>query len=86
MKDKFMNWLVWLIFGGLAGWLATVITGTDAGFGIVGNIIIGIIGAWIGGWLARAVFKAPGVTGFDIRSFIVAILGSVVLLWVVSLF
>lgn len=80
-----MNWLVWLIFGGLAGWIATILTGTNARFGIIGNIIIGIIGAWLGGWLAGVIFKSPGVTGFDVRSFIIAVIGSVVLLFLVSL-
>ena len=81
-----MNAIVWIVFGGLAGWVATAITGTDAQYGIVGNIIIGIVGSFIGGWLSTKFIKGPPVTGFDIRSFIVAVLGSVVLLFVLSLF
>lgn len=81
-----MNFFVWLIFGGLAGWVATIIMGSDAGIGIFGNIVIGIVGAWIGGWLARQFTSSPGVTGFDLRSFVVAVIGSVVLLFIVSLF
>jgi uncharacterized membrane protein YeaQ/YmgE (transglycosylase-associated protein family) len=80
-----MNLIVWIIFGGLAGWVATMIMGENARFGVIGNIIIGIIGAWIGGWLAPK-FGFGGVTGFDIRSFIVAVIGSIVLLFILSFF
>ncbi len=81
-----MNWLVWAIFGGLAGWVATMLTGTDPRFGVIGNIIIGIIGAYLGGWLSVRFFGGPAVTGFDIRSFAIAVLGAVVLLFIISLF
>ncbi len=81
-----MNWLTWIIFGGLAGWIATMITGNDPRFGIIGNIVIGIIGAYLGGWLSAKLFGGPTVTGFDLRSFVVAVLGAVVLLFIVSLF
>lgn len=81
-----MNPLVWIIFGGLAGWLGTIITGSDGRFGVLGNIVIGIIGAYIGGWISTQIFKGPPVTGFDFRSFIIAVLGSVVLLFILSLF
>lgn len=82
---KFMNFIIWLIFGGLAGWIATEITGDDPRFGIVGNIIIGIVGAFLGGWISDKL-GGPKVDGFNLRSFIIAILGSVLLLWIVSLF
>jgi uncharacterized membrane protein YeaQ/YmgE (transglycosylase-associated protein family) len=81
-----MNWVVWIVFGGLAGWIATMLTGNDPAFGIIGNIIIGIVGAYLGGWLSRKFFGGPEVTGFDFRSFVVAVLGSVVLLFILSLF
>jgi uncharacterized membrane protein YeaQ/YmgE (transglycosylase-associated protein family) len=80
-----MNALIWIVFGGLAGWIATILTGTDARFGIIGNIIIGIIGSYIGGWLAAKLLLGPPVNGFDLRSFITAVLGSVVLLWVINI-
>jgi uncharacterized membrane protein YeaQ/YmgE (transglycosylase-associated protein family) len=80
-----MNTLIWIVFGGLAGWVATIITGSDGRFGVLGNVVIGIIGSYIGGWLSAQIFKGPPVTGFDIRSFIIAVLGSVVLLWVINL-
>lgn len=81
-----MNWLSWVIFGGLAGWVATLLTGTDARFGILGNIVVGIIGAYLGGWLSNRFFGGPEVTGFDLRSFAVAVVGAVVLLFILSLF
>jgi uncharacterized membrane protein YeaQ/YmgE (transglycosylase-associated protein family) len=81
-----MNWLVWIIFGGLAGWVATMLTGDDPRFGVIGNIVIGIVGAYLGGWLSMRLFGGPAVTGFDIRSFIIAVLGAIVLLFIISLF
>jgi uncharacterized membrane protein YeaQ/YmgE (transglycosylase-associated protein family) len=78
-----MNFLVWLIFGGLAGWIATEITGDDPRFGVIGNIIIGIVGAYLGGWISDKM-GGPAVSGFNIRSFIVAVLGAVVLLLIIN--
>lgn len=75
-----MNFLVWIIFGAIAGWIASIIAGNDAQQGIVGNIIVGIIGAFIGGFLMNT-FGQPGVTGFNLYSTFVAVLGAVVLLW-----
>jgi uncharacterized membrane protein YeaQ/YmgE (transglycosylase-associated protein family) len=80
-----MNPILWIIFGGLAGWLATEITGDDPRFGVIGNIVIGILGAFLGGWISEKMGGAP-VTGFNLRSFIVAVVGAVVLLLIVSLF
>lgn len=75
-----MNFLVWIIFGALAGWIASMIMGTDARQGWLANIIVGIIGAFIGGMI-MSFFGAPGVTGFDLYSILVAIGGAVVLLF-----
>jgi uncharacterized membrane protein YeaQ/YmgE (transglycosylase-associated protein family) len=80
-----MNIFIWIVFGGLAGWVATMITGNDPEVSILGNIVIGIIGSYIGGWLSKKLFNGPPVLGFDIRSFIIAVLGSVVLLWLVNI-
>jgi len=83
-----MNVLLWIVFGGLAGWVATLLTGDDAGFGIFGNIVVGIIGAFIGGWIADRVGMggAPGTERpTSIGSFITAVLGAVILLWIVGL-
>lgn len=76
-----MSILGWIILGGLAGWLASKIMDTDAEQGILGNIIMGIIGGLIGGWLV-GLFGGEGVNGFNIWSFVVAVLGAVVVTWI----
>ncbi len=80
-----MNWILWIIFGALAGWIASMIMGRNAQMGALANIVVGIVGALIGGFLMSNVFGAPGVTGFNLTSLIVAILGAVVLLFLVGL-
>ncbi len=79
-----MNILVWIIFGGLAGWIASMIAGTDARQGLLMNIVVGIAGAFIGGFIF-SFFGASGVSGFNLYSFIVAVIGSVILLWLYSM-
>ncbi|MFZ2513101.1 MAG: GlsB/YeaQ/YmgE family stress response membrane protein [Candidatus Saccharimonadales bacterium] len=76
-----MNIIVWIIFGALAGWIASLIAGTDARQGAVANVVVGIVGAFAGGFLMQLIGKS-GVTGFNLYSLLVAVLGSVVLLWV----
>jgi len=79
-----MNILVWIIFGALAGWIASIVMGKNRQMGAIANIIVGIIGAFIGGWIMNQ-FGAAGVTGFNLNSLLVAILGAIVLLFVVGL-
>jgi len=79
-----MNILVWIIFGALAGWLASIIMKRNAQMGALANIIVGIVGAFIGGLIFNA-FGVAGVTGFNLQSILVAVIGAVVLLWLVSL-
>lgn len=79
-----MGIILWVIFGGIAGWLASLIMHTDASQGIFANIIVGIIGALIGGFLFN-LFGGAGVTGFNIYSLLVAVLGAIVLLWLIKL-
>ncbi|MGI8419314.1 MAG: GlsB/YeaQ/YmgE family stress response membrane protein [Candidatus Levyibacteriota bacterium] len=76
-----MDILLWIVFGGLVGWIASMIMGTDAQQGILGNIIVGIVGAFLGGLIMNS-FGASGTSGFNFYSFFVSILGAVVLLWV----
>ncbi|HVE80906.1 MAG TPA: GlsB/YeaQ/YmgE family stress response membrane protein [Candidatus Dormibacteraeota bacterium] len=80
-----MGIITWIILGALAGWIASLIMRTDAEQGALGNIIVGIVGAFLGGFMAQAL-GAEGVTGFNFYSIVVAILGAVLLLWIVSLF
>lgn len=78
-----MGILLWIIFGALAGWVASLIMGADAQMGALANIVVGILGAVIGGLLMNFFGYSNTVTGFDIPSLAVAILGSAVLIWLV---
>ena len=71
----------WIVLGGLAGWVASKIAGTDARQGLLGNIIAGIIGGVVGGFLV-GLLGGEGFTGFNIWSFLVALLGAVVVLFI----
>jgi uncharacterized membrane protein YeaQ/YmgE (transglycosylase-associated protein family) len=73
----------WIILGGLAGWIASMITGRDAKMGVGMNIVVGIVGAFIGGWIVN-IFGGIGINGFNIWSFLVALLGAVILLSIVN--
>ncbi|MEZ4512838.1 MAG: GlsB/YeaQ/YmgE family stress response membrane protein [Chloroflexota bacterium] len=78
-----MNFILWIVFGALAGWIASQIMKRDAQMGGLANIVVGIIGAFIGGFLMNAV-GVTGTTGFNIWSLLVAIFGAVVLLFVLG--
>jgi len=73
-----MSILYWIIFGLIAGSIANFIAPSSQG-GIVGSIVLGIIGAVVGGYLGQRFF-AVGVTGFNVMSFVVAVLGSLLVL------
>lgn len=75
-----MGILAWIIFGALAGWIASLILKTNEQQGALGNIVVGILGALLGGFLAGILFNSPGVTGFNLSSFVIAIAGAVLLL------
>lgn len=77
-----MGIILWIIFGALVGWIASMIMKTDAQQGAVLNIVVGIVGAVIGGWL-MSVFGESGVSGFNVYSFLVALLGACVLIAIV---
>lgn len=77
-----MSILVWIIFGALAGWVAHLLTGR--GGGLIVNIIVGIVGAFLGGFL-MSLIGGNGVGAFDLYSFFVAVMGAVVLLLVLGL-
>ena len=71
--------VVWVVVGGLAGWVASKIMKTDANQGLVGNIVVGILGGLLGGFLV-GLLGGEGFNGFNIWSFLVALLGAVVVL------
>jgi uncharacterized membrane protein YeaQ/YmgE (transglycosylase-associated protein family) len=78
-----MGIILWIVFGALVGWVASLIMKTDAQQGAMLNIVVGIVGAVIGGWI-MSIFGGGGVTGFNVSSFVVALLGAVVLIFVVK--
>jgi uncharacterized membrane protein YeaQ/YmgE (transglycosylase-associated protein family) len=79
-----MGILAWIIFGALAGWIASMLAGTDGSQGWLGNIIIGILGAIIGGFLG-SMLLGVGVSGFNISSMLVAIGGALLLLFITGM-
>jgi uncharacterized membrane protein YeaQ/YmgE (transglycosylase-associated protein family) len=72
--------LLWVVFGALAGWLASVLMGSDAQHGTLTDIALGTLGSIMGGYIMQ-VFGYAGVTGFNLYSLVVAVLGAVVLIW-----
>jgi uncharacterized membrane protein YeaQ/YmgE (transglycosylase-associated protein family) len=76
-----MGILLWIVLGALAGWIASIITKTNQG--LLLDIVTGIVGAVIGGWIMNSVGNA-GTTGFNLYSLLVAVLGAVVLLVIVK--
>ena len=77
-----MEILAWIIIGGIAGWLASLVMKTNAEQGLLADIIVGIIGALLGGWVLDllGVGGATPSSGFNIASLLTAFLGAVILL------
>ncbi len=75
-----MGIIIWVIFGALVGWIASMVMGS--GGGLVWDVVVGIIGAVLGGWLMSFLGES-GVTGFNLYSFLVALLGAVILIAIV---
>jgi len=76
-----MGIVLWIIFGALAGWIASVIMKTDSNQDTLTDIIMGIVGSIVGGFLMGLVGQS-GVTGFNINSLVVAVIGAVVVIYV----
>lgn len=74
-----MGPLGWIVLGGLAGWIASKFVGTDKDQGILANIIVGIVGAFVGGWVFSLI-GGQGATGFNPWTFVVAVVGAVIVL------
>lgn len=75
-----MGILAWIVFGALAGWIASLIAGKDKKHGLLGNVIVGIIGAFLGGFLMTFLDR-EGITGFNLYSLLVAVGGAVIVLF-----
>ena len=80
-----MGILAWIILGGLAGWIASMVAGNNASQGVIGNVVVGILGAFIGGFLIN-LLGGDGVTGFNLWSLLVAVMGATLLLFIVRQF
>jgi uncharacterized membrane protein YeaQ/YmgE (transglycosylase-associated protein family) len=79
-----MGIISWIVLGGIAGWLASIVTKRNDRMGCITNIIAGIVGAAVGGWVF-SLFGGQGVTGFNLPSLLVAFVGAVIVLAVVNL-
>ncbi len=78
-----MSVFAWIVLGAGAGWLASIFTGKNARMGLVANVVVGILGGFVGGFLMNlAVGK--GITGFNAWSLLVATLGASLLLWLIQ--
>lgn len=82
-----INLIVWLVVGGVIGWLASIVMKTDAQQGIVLNIVVGIVGAAIGGWFLAPLLGTATINqdNLSISSLVVSLLGAVILLAIVNL-
>jgi uncharacterized membrane protein YeaQ/YmgE (transglycosylase-associated protein family) len=83
-----MNFIAWIVIGGLIGWIASKIMNTDAQQGVVLNVVVGIVGALVGGWLISPLVGLPTINqnAFSIGAMAVSLVGSVILLAIVNLF
>jgi uncharacterized membrane protein YeaQ/YmgE (transglycosylase-associated protein family) len=83
-----MNFIIWLIVGGIIGWLASMIMKTDGQQGIILNVIVGIIGSFLGGWLIAPLLGTGTVNSgdFSIMGLISSLIGAIILLAIVNLF
>ncbi len=82
-----VNLIVWLVVGGVVGWIASMIMRTDAQQGLFLNVIVGIIGAALAGWLLSPMFGVGSINqgDFSLGGLVVSLLGSVILLAIVNL-
>lgn len=81
-----MGIIIWLVMGGLVGWVASMIMGTNGQQGIVLNVVVGIVGALLGGWLIGPLLGAGSINeSITLMSFVVSLIGAVLLLALLSL-
>jgi uncharacterized membrane protein YeaQ/YmgE (transglycosylase-associated protein family) len=82
-----MSLLLWIVIGGVLGWLASMVMRTDAQQGIFLNVVVGIVGALLGGWFLAPMFGAGTINtnDFSMVSLLVSFLGAVILLAIVNL-
>jgi uncharacterized membrane protein YeaQ/YmgE (transglycosylase-associated protein family) len=83
-----INFIVWIILGGVLGWLASMIMGTNAQQGTLMNIVVGIVGAFLAGWMLTPLFGISTINqnNFSMAAMGISLLGAVILLAILSLF
>ncbi len=82
-----MSIIAWIVLGAIAGYIAGFLVKGDEGLGVIGHIVLGIVGALVGGFLASAIFNTHPIDGaLDVSSIVVAVIGAVIVVWVVSMF
>ena len=83
-----MNFIIWLVIGGIIGWLASMVMKTDAQQGVVLNVVVGIVGALLGGWLISPLVGIPTINqnAFSLPAMLVSLVGAIILLGIVNLF
>ncbi len=79
-----MGVLSWIVVGLIAGFLAGLVV-KGGGFGLIGDIIVGVVGGMLGGWLAGSVFHVGDITGINLPSILIAFAGAVILLLIIRL-
>jgi uncharacterized membrane protein YeaQ/YmgE (transglycosylase-associated protein family) len=82
-----MNFIIWIVVGGLIGWVASLVMKTDANQGLFLNVIVGIVGALLGGWFLSPILGTSTINqnDFSLPSLGVSLLGAIILLLVVNL-
>ena len=82
-----MNFLIWLVVGGLIGWMASLVMKTDQQQGIILNIVVGVVGAMLGGWFISPLVGVPTINqdAFSLPALLVSLVGAVILLAIVNL-
>jgi uncharacterized membrane protein YeaQ/YmgE (transglycosylase-associated protein family) len=83
-----MSIIVWLVIGGLIGWVASIFMGTDGRQGVILNVVVGIIGAALGGWLFSGAFSTATINqgNLSLSGLMVSLVGAVILIAVMRLF
>jgi uncharacterized membrane protein YeaQ/YmgE (transglycosylase-associated protein family) len=83
-----MNFIIWLVIGGIIGWLASMVMKTDAQQGVILNVVVGIVGALLGGWLISPLVGVGTINqdNFSLPAMLVSLVGAIILLGIVNLF
>jgi uncharacterized membrane protein YeaQ/YmgE (transglycosylase-associated protein family) len=88
VEETMINFIIWLIVGGVIGWIASLIMRTDAQQGAFLNVVVGIVGAALAGWLISPLLGIPTINqdAFSFGALVVSLIGAVILLAIVNLF